>query len=147
MNFKPIKGEVIMDREKIGILIGEASTLFGFYGDSFDSKRAKEITDEISNEFADLEKKYTNLKKMLTHLCDVWDEKCESNCDEWGHVEECRVVNLFKSKRALNKENARTKEQLKIAIDTLDAVTKCNYLWICLAAKKALDKINTITKE
>jgi hypothetical protein len=63
-----------VNKEKIGILIGEASTLFGFYGDSFDSKRAKEITDEISNEFAELEGQNEKALEVLDYYANgSWD--------------------------------------------------------------------------
>jgi predicted nuclease with TOPRIM domain len=83
-----------MDREKIGILIGEASTLFGFYGDSFDSKRAKEIIDEIYVEFLKLEEENASLKDRLTHEVEM--------------IESAANDELIK----LNEENARLRETL-----------------------------------
>jgi hypothetical protein len=63
-----------MDREKIGILIGEASTLFGFYGDSFDSKRAIEIVDEINSEFNKLKGQNKKSIEVLDYYANgSWD--------------------------------------------------------------------------
>jgi cell shape-determining protein MreC len=89
-----------MDKEKIGILISESSTLFGFYGDSFDSKRAVEIVDEIYVEFLKLEKENACLKDRLKHEVEMIESAANDEI------------------KKLEKENARLRNALEIILKT-----------------------------